>query len=79
MRLYPGGLSVSRAFGDYNVKFFRGKQMGHLSSEPDVYVYDLAQENFDFIFLGCDGIYDIFQSKELSDKIWEYCWHFHSL
>lgn len=53
--------------------------MHHLISEPDIFIYDLNKENFDFIFLGCDGIYDIFSSKELVDKIWEYCRHFKSL
>lgn len=53
--------------------------MFHLVSDPDITVFDCDHENFDFIFMGCDGIYDIFSSKELVDKIWEYCRHFSPL
>lgn len=70
LRLYPGGLSVSRAFGDYTVKTEKcGGKVGVLVYEPEIFYYDLEKESWDFIFMGCDGIYDVFQSKELIEKM----------
>lgn len=76
-RLYPGGLSVSRAFGDFTAKTERcGGKRGVLVADPEVFHFDLSRERFDFIFLGCDGIFDVFNTRELVDKIYEYSRHF---
>lgn len=42
MRLYPGGLSVSRAFGDYTIKDAKfGGKVGALISTPEIFEFDL--------------------------------------
>ena len=47
-RVYPGGLSVSRAFGDYNAKTEKhGGKPGVLIAEPEIFDYDLDQEKWD--------------------------------
>ena len=61
LRLYPGGLSVARAFGDYTVKTPEcGGKVGVLISDPEIFFYDLDKEPWDFIFMACDGVYDVF-------------------
>lgn len=37
-----------------------GGKKGVLISEPDVTEYEIDKQNWDFMFMGCDGIYDIF-------------------
>lgn len=64
-RVLPGRLSVSRSFGDAEAKL---KELGGkpevLSSIPEIKVYKLHPE-FDFIVLGCDGIFDKLSNKEV--------------
>lgn len=52
-RLYPGGLSVSRSFGDITAKDVQlGGNPNVLIAKPDVYVYTV-DKNTDFIYVGC--------------------------
>lgn len=64
-RVLPGRLSVSRCFGDAEAKLeeFGGKPEV-LSSIPEIKVYKLHPE-YDFIVLGCDGIFDKLSNKEV--------------
>ena len=54
-RVKPGGLSVARSFGDIESKVsaFGGIE-GPITSEPDIFEYDI--EGLDFVFLGCGFI-----------------------
>ncbi len=71
-RVYPGGLSVSRAFGDI---FAKNKNLGGnpkvLISKPEITKYRLKNST-DFLFLGCDGIFDKLSSKQLGKTIWHF-------
>lgn len=58
MRIFPGRLSVSRAFGDIEAK--RRKYGGNhlvLTATPDIKQCKI-EDSYDFILLGCDGIFD---------------------
>ena len=69
-RVLPGRLSVSRAFGDVQAKKekFGGKE-GVIIPCPDITEFDL-DENFDFMVLGCDGIFDVISNEQIFD-IWK--------
>lgn len=42
LRLYPGGLSVSRAFGDFTIKNTKyGGKVGVLICKPEIYEFDI--------------------------------------
>ena len=58
-RVFPGRLSVSRAFGDVEAKMnMFGGNPRVLISKPDVQVLDLSQADLDFIVVGCDGVFE---------------------
>lgn len=70
-RIYPGGLSVSRSFGDAYAKIERlGGKKGVLIATPEVTLYEINSKT-DYLFLGCDGIFDIFKTTKLNLKFWE--------
>jgi len=57
-RVYPGRLSVSRTFGDIEAK--RAKYGGNpkvVISIPEIKSFKI-EDSYDFILLGCDGIFD---------------------
>ena len=55
-RVYPGGLSVSRSFGDVASKEVQlGGNPNALIAKPDIYVYSIDKRT-DFIFVGCSII-----------------------
>ena len=57
-RVFPGRLSVSRTFGDIEAK--RRKYGGNpnvVVASPDIVSFKV-EETYDFIVLGCDGIFD---------------------
>jgi len=53
------GMSVSRAFGDFDNKY--------ISQIPDVFDYNLSTEKF--LILGCDGVWDVLKNKEAVEFI----------
>lgn len=69
-RIKPGGLSVSRSFGDIESKSpeFGGIQ-GCVSAEPDIFDHEIG--DMDFVILGCDGIFDKLSSKEVVEVAWQ--------
>ena len=57
-RVFPGRLSVSRTFGDIEAK--RVKYGGNpkvVIAVPEIKCFKI-EENYDYIVLGCDGIFD---------------------
>lgn len=73
MRVYPSGLSVSRAFGDFFAKYEEDKNLKEvITSEPDFYKYKLDNKRIDFILIGCDGMFDVMSNQELVKLIWRY-------
>ena len=70
-RVFPGRLSVSRTLGDIeakNVKF--GGKSNVVIAVPDVYCFDIVDDDVDFLILGCDGIFDQLSNKDCFDCAW---------
>ena len=76
----PGGLAVSRSFGDQLSKIWNnqnGNPSGEeeiiirnvVTSEPEVFEFEF-KENMDFVFLASDGIYDVLSNKHILEIIW---------
>jgi protein phosphatase 2C family protein 2/3 len=58
LRIFPGRLSVSRAFGDIEAKRKKfGGNPNVLTANPDI-ICAKIEDHYDFILLGCDGIFD---------------------
>jgi protein phosphatase 2C family protein 2/3 len=68
-RVEPGGLSVSRTFGDIESKDekFGGKK-GVVSDQPDIVEFELSDEH-NFLVMGCDGIFDVLSNIEIMECI----------
>lgn len=70
IRVLPGRLSVSRTLGDIEAKLKKyGGAPNIIIAEPEIKSFKL-QADYDFIFLGCDGIFDKLSNKEVIDLIW---------
>ena len=64
-RVSPGGLSVSRTFGDIEAKEEKyGGMKNVVVALPDITEYELS-EDINFIVLGCDGIFDVLSNEDL--------------
>ena len=75
-RVKPGGLSVSRTFGDIESKLKEfGSQPGIVVAEPEVTVFSYT-DDLDYVFLGCDGIFDALTNEEVNQIIWETINHY---
>ncbi|KAL4480277.1 hypothetical protein ABPG74_020793 [Tetrahymena malaccensis] len=71
LRTLPGRLSVSRTFGDIEAKLqkYGGKQ-GVIIPDPEIKVFRV-QKSHDYIFMGCDGIFDKMSSSEAIKASWD--------
>lgn len=70
LRVYPGGLSVSRAFGDVTAKDPRlGGNPNILTAKPEISTIRLDSEA-DFIVLACDGVFDKLSTQRVVETIW---------
>lgn len=71
LRVFPGRLSVSRTFGDIEAKRARfGGNSNVIICEPEICSFKIS-DNQDFIFLGCDGIFDRLNNKDVIGTIWD--------
>ncbi len=69
-RVFPGRLSVSRTIGDAEAKLIKyGGNPKVVIGTPDVFSFDLGPEH-DFIFLGCDGIFDRLSNEDICETAW---------
>jgi len=69
--VFPGRLSVSRTFGDIEAKL--EKYEGNpkvVVAEPDITAFKI-RNNFDFIVIGCDGIFDKLNNKDTVHLVWQ--------
>ena len=65
-RVFPGRLSVSRTVGDAEGKIpILGGNPNVIICEPDIYKFNIIENDIDFFILGCDGIYDQLTSKDV--------------
>jgi protein phosphatase 2C family protein 2/3 len=70
-RVFPGRLSVSRTFGDFEAKLQKyGGNPNVVIVEPEIFEVPIDNSS-DFILLGCDGLFDRFTSEDLVSRIWE--------
>ncbi len=71
-RVFPGRLSVCRTFGDIEAKI--PALLGNskvVISDPDICKFKLDDNSHDFIALGCDGIFDKLEDKDVVHTIWQ--------
>jgi len=65
-----GNLALSRALGDFifkmNEQLPQNEQI--VSAEPDVEVAELTEE-WDFLLIACDGIWDVLSNQEVCDFV----------
>ena len=65
----PGRLSVSRTFGDVEAKEEKfGGNKNVVVALPDITEIELNDE-FNFIILGCDGIFDVLSNEEILECV----------
>ena len=70
-RVYPGRLSVSRTIGDIEAKDERyGGNRNVVIPEPEIRCFKI-KENFDFIVVGCDGIFEKLTNNDVMNQIWD--------
>ena len=68
-RVLPGGLSVSRTFGDIESKNKKyGGKKDVVTALPDVVEFELNEEH-NFMVIGCDGIFDVLSNNEILECI----------
>ncbi len=69
-RVKPGGLSVSRTFGDVESKMQTlGGLAGTVICEPESFSFNF--DEIDFIVIACDGIFDKLTNEKVSETVWE--------
>jgi len=70
-RVFPGRLSVSRTIGDIEAKDPRyGGNPRCVVSTPDIKMFKI-RPNYDFIMLGCDGVFEKLDNKAVISAIWD--------
>ena len=68
-REYPSYLSVTRTIGDYKFKAKQyGSIQGSIISTPEIFEFDYI-DTYDFIVMGCDGIYDFLNNNQIIDSV----------
>ena len=83
-----GILQPTRTFGDYTLKYvyfslndFRDESMikqyekfyqgPYISAKPDIKIYDL-KDNFKYLILGSDGLWDVIKSRDMARLIYNF-------
>lgn len=70
-RVFPGRLSVSRTIGDIEAKDVRyGGNPRCVISTPDIKSFKI-RNNYDYIILGCDGVFEKLDNKQVINAAWE--------
>ena len=71
LRILPGKLSVSRAFGDFSAKIKNlGGNPNVLISKPDISIFTLKTD-FDYILIASDGVFDVLSNEEVNSAVWQ--------
>ena len=72
MRIIPGRLSVSRAFGDKDAKLNDyGENNNILICTPEVININLRNQKVDFLIMGCDGIFEYLTNEDCVSLAWK--------
>jgi len=70
-RILPGGLAISRAFGDIEAKIPKfGGNSNVLIAKPEITIFKINKA-VDFIVLGSDGIFDVMSNEEVIKCVWD--------
>ena len=70
-RVFPGRLSVSRTIGDIEAKDERyGGNPEVVIATPEIRAFKI-KDNYDFIAIGCDGVFEKMDNQEIMDQVWE--------
>ena len=67
MQRVNGSLAVSRALGDFEFKMVPDKAQHEqlVSPEPEVTILDRDHEKDQYLFLTCDGVYDVMSNEQI--------------
>lgn len=69
--MFPGRLSVSRTIGDIEAKDVRyGGNPDVVIAIPEIRAYKI-KSNYDFIVIGCDGVFEKLNNTDICNKTWE--------
>ncbi len=69
--MFPGRLSVSRTIGDIEAKDERyGGNPNVVIATPEIRAFKI-KENYDFIAIGCDGVFEKMDNQEVMESVWE--------
>jgi len=69
--VFPGRLSVSRTIGDIEAKDVRyGGNPKCVVATPDIKCFKI-RNNYDFIVLGCDGVFEKLDNKAVINATWD--------
>jgi len=70
-RVFPGRLSVSRTIGDIEAKDPKyGGNPNVVIPKPDIKQFKI-RNNYDFIVIGCDGIFEKLNNQEVVNSVWQ--------
>ena len=72
-RVYPGGLSVTRAFGDIEAKDPAPRYGGNPDitiAEPEIKEFEIEGE-YDFLVMGSDGVFSKLSNERVCKIVWE--------
>ena len=70
-RVFPGRLSVARTIGDIEAKDVRyGGNPKVVTATPEIHSFKI-KDNYDFIMIGCDGIFEKMENEDILEKVWE--------
>lgn len=70
-RVFPGRLSVSRTIGDIEAKAQKyGGNPRVVVPTPDIKCFKI-RNNYDFIVLACDGVYEKLNNQEVVRMVWQ--------
>lgn len=70
-RVRPGGLSVSRTFGDIEAKKeFLGGKKGVVVVDPEISSHVIDGDD-DFVLMASDGIFDTMTNQEILETVWD--------
>lgn len=66
-----GGLNLSRALGDFTYKNMESKPEDQMISPfPQVIKHDLSSNDYDYIVVACDGIWNSMENEDLRDFVY---------
>jgi len=71
LRVFPGGLAITRSFGDARSKLndLNGNPNA-IICEPEINEFKITNKH-DFIVIGSDGIFDKLSNEEISQIVWK--------